>query len=82
MNATEQAFAVGDVVLVQYGNGTQVARIARVMRSGYRIDRFRITRWNDKTESGAWVPSPTTQPAGKILGALPLTDKRRHVAGF
>jgi hypothetical protein len=75
-------FAPGTLVLIRYGNGTQVARVSRILKGGYRIDRFRITQWVDRTESGVWVPSPTTQPFEKVIGPLPLSDKRRAVPGF
>lgn len=69
----------GDIILIRYGNGTQVARVTKLMPSGYKIDRFRVAYRNT---SGHWVPSNPTLNATKCLGLLPSNDPRRLVPGF
>lgn len=73
---------VGDLMMLRYGNGTQIARVREVTsRGGYKIDRFHP---NAHAHKGVWIEVKSTLAADdrRILGPVPGSDPRRGVAGF
>jgi hypothetical protein len=61
----------GDIVLLTYGTGTQIARVRRVTRTGSLVvDRF-ISSYG-----GRWTTSESPVPISKVLGPMPSTDAR------
>jgi len=74
------AFKPGDLLLIQYGNGTQVARVVSVgKRGGLVIERG--YPYNRDQEIG-WSPSKLRANDARVLGLLPERDPRRRLLGF
>ncbi len=64
----------GTLLVIAYGNGTQVVRVRRVTRTGrLEIDRF-------LPADNAWHRSPGSVHAAKIIGPAPESDSRVHAA--
>jgi hypothetical protein len=81
-NGATGPFPAGALILLQYGNGTQAARVLEVTsRGGYKIERFRGP-WGGAR--GRWTRAGATLRADdpRILGELPPTDRRRTEPGF
>lgn len=71
-------YKTGELVIVKYGNGTQVARIIRRLHTGdYKICRFVPS--NDH-RGGSWRSTGVTLKSESIISALPDTDPRARAA--
>lgn len=88
----QTALNVGDRFLLQYGNGTQVARVRALMRTGYAIDRMVAVSVQGYTgdkpthvvRGFEWRPvtSPVKTTDPRILGPVPQNDPRRRSPAF
>jgi hypothetical protein len=77
---------------MQYGNGTQIARVRASTASGYEIDRMSAVSaqgWTgDKpthvVRGFQWnsVKAPIKETDPRILGPVPQNDPRRRNAAF
>jgi hypothetical protein len=86
------AMTPGEIFLLQYGNGTQVARVRAVTSTGYRIERMvgaTIQGYTNGTPTHAlrgfeWreVKAPIKATDSRILGGVPATDERRRHPAF
>ena len=60
----------GTLLLVVYGNGTQLARLRQVTCKGIEVDRF------VSSYGGSWHASPGTIQASKVIGFPERNDPR------
>jgi len=67
-------YKAGDLILIKYGNGTQAARVRRVLHTGgIKIDRF-IPRADYTT--GSWRQTGITLNPIQVISRLPEDDRR------
>lgn len=89
---TIEGFAprVGDMILLAYGNGTQAARVLAISAKGaLTVRRGSVAmcvtdpNTNSKREEFCWWAASKLKIGDlRILGALPDSDRRRHLPGF
>lgn len=71
-----------DLIVITYGNGTQIARVRRVTRTGsVEVNRF-IPPYmlGDPRYTGRWHESKTAVHAAKVLSLAPPSDPRVALA--
>lgn len=74
------SIAIGTLLLLAYGNGTQAARVIEIgKRGGLKVERFFGPKYG---RAGEWRPATLKADDERIISELPTNDPRRTMPGF